>query len=206
MKTWDQFLKDVLPHVPGCPEPAAEHAILRAAQEFFGTARVWRAWLPEITTVADQTEYFLMLEAKTELVRLERATLDTRPLRVWTEETLPCDWKVYPQGADEGVFTPDGRSLFLLPGQLADKALAVEASMKPSNSAVGVEDRFFDRYAAQIATGAVAALKAHADKSYTDLTGAAVWRGTFESLMGTTDLQRARGISSARPRPRVRTF
>lgn len=206
MKAWSAFLPDVLQHVPGCPDPVAEHALLRAAQEFFETTRLWRLWLPDVTTVADQTNYILFLEPKSELVRLERATLNGRPIRTRTQDDLPADWQTYTQGIEDGVHTPDRKTLILLPAQDDDLVLKVEASMKPSNTATGIETDLFDQYVLQIAAGAVAMLKEHEDKSYSDAAGAATWRGKFDSHMGVADFQRFRGFSSARPRARVKTF
>mgnify|MGYP000880103119 CR=1 FL=1 len=206
MKTWDQFLRDVLPHVPGCPEPVAEHAVLRAAQEFFETTRVWKLWIPDITTVAEGTEYAMFLEPKSTLVRLERATLDGRPIRVRTVDELPDDWTTYPQTLATGVHTSDRKTLTLLPAQAAGAVLKVEASMKPSNAATGVADDIFEQYVERIAAGAIASLKAHDGKTYSDSVGAAAWRTTFEGHMGVTELQRHRGYSAARPRRPVKTF
>jgi hypothetical protein len=144
--------------------------------------------------------------ARSELVRLERATLNGRPIRVRTVDELPADWKTYTNGIEDGVHTSDRKTLVLLPAQAADLVVKVEASMKPSNAATGVEDYLFDQYVVQIAAGAVAALKEHADKTYSDQTGAMVWRGKFEHHMGVADYQRHRGFSSARPRARLKTF
>jgi hypothetical protein len=88
VKAWSAFLPDVLQHVPGCPDPVAEHALLRAAQEFFETTRIWKLWLPDMLTVADETDYLLFLEPKSELVRLEQATLAGREIVVRSEDEL----------------------------------------------------------------------------------------------------------------------
>jgi hypothetical protein len=206
MKAWSAFLPDVLVHVPGCPDPVAEHAVLRAAQEFFETTRVWKQWLPDITTATETTEYVIFLEPKSELVRLERATLSGRPIRVRTEDQLPDDWQTYTSGIEDGVHTSDRRNLVLLPAQSEDLVLKVEASMRPSNTATGIEDCLFDLYVQQIAAGAVAALKEQSEKPYSDLAGAGAWRSRFETHMGVTDFQRSRGYSSARPRRPIKTF
>lgn len=206
MKTWDLFLKDVLVHVPGCPEPVAEHAVLRAAQEYLETTRAWKLWLPDLTTEDGATDYFLLVEPKSELVRLERATLDGRGIAVRAEQDLPEDWLTYPQGVETGVHTADRKTVTLVPSQTAGLVLKVQASMKPSNSATGLDDDLFDLYVTHIAAGAVATLKGHREKSYSDPDGALLWRGTFLGHMGVTDFQRIRGYSSSRPRRRVQTF
>lgn len=206
MKAWSEFLKDVMPHVPGCPEPVAEFALKRAAQEFFETTRLWKLWLVDQTTEADRTDYFLILEPHSQLVRLERATLDGREIEVRAEEDLPADWQTYPQCVETGVHTTDRDGLVLVPAQAADKVLKVEASLKPSDDAQGIDNLLFAHHARQIACGAVADLKGQADKTYSDPDGSLLWRSRFEGHMNVVEFQRRRGFSSSRPRPRVKTF
>lgn len=206
MKAWSLFLKDVMPHVPGCPEPVAEHAIRRAAQEFFEATRVWRLWLTETETEDAQTDYSLFLETKSELVRLERATLDGRDIEVRTEDDLPADWKTYPTQVGTGVHTSDRKTVVVLPPPAAGLVLLIEASLKPSNDALGIEAHLFEQYVTQIACGAVAALKEHAGKTYSDATGSLIWRARFDNHMSAADFKRYRGFSSARPRRQIKTF
>lgn len=206
IKTWSNFLKDVLVHVTGCPEPVAEFALLRAAQNFFEATHLWTEWLPDLTTDGQCTVFGLALESKSELVRLERAVLDGRPIDVRTEEMLPADWRQNPQCLRTGVHTPDRKTIVLLPVATPDLALSVQASMKPANSATGIEQNLFDQYVREIAAGAIADLKGHAEKSYSDPNGAILWQGRFNSYKFAADFQRFRGHSSARPRRRASTF
>jgi hypothetical protein len=206
MKAWSLFLKDVMPHVPGCPEPVAEHALLRAAQEFFDTTRLWKVWLGDLTTEADTTEYPLLLEEKSELVRLERATLDGREIEVRAEDELPADWLTYPSTVCTGVHTTDRETVVLVPAQAADLVLKVQASLKPANNATGVADEVFDHCVKQIACGAVAALMEHSGKTYSDPVGAGVWRTRFDGHMAAAEFRRARGYTSARRRRVIQAY
>jgi hypothetical protein len=211
MKAWDQFLKDVRPFVPGCPEVVAEHAVLRAAQEFFEATRVWKTWLPDMDTSLDASgtgvmEYPLLLEANSELVRIECATLEGRELPVLSEDELPIDWKTYPSQAPDSIHTTDRETLVLLPPPADAQTLKVQVSLKPAESATGIENHLFDQYVKKIAAGAVAILKEHEKASYSDPAGAQVWRGKFEGFIAEVDFQRFRGFSSARPRRPIKTF
>ena len=206
MKTWDQFLRDVMPYVPGCPEPVAEHALLRAAQDFCAGTQVWKIWLDDITTVADVLEYDLNLELRSELVRLERATLDGRPVVVTTEEVLPVDWKTSTAGIGTCIFTVDRKTITLLPAQTADLVLKVQACLKPSDTAEGVENFIFDQYARQIACGAKASLMMQPGKTYSNPGEGASLEAEFNGAIGGVGFQRWRGFSSARPRARLSTF
>lgn len=206
MTTWETFLKDVLPWTPGCPEPVAEHAVRRAAQEYLEATRLWKLWLPDVITAVDRTEYDIELEPKSVLVRLERATLNGCPIRTRSVDELPDEWQTYTSGIERGVHTTDGETLFLLPAQAAGMVLKVEAAMRPSDEATGIEDHIFNRHSVHIAAGAIAALKGQAEKSYSDPAGAMEWQGKFHGHMNVADFQRYRGYSSSRPRRQIRTF
>ncbi|MBX3653197.1 MAG: hypothetical protein KF686_03365 [Ramlibacter sp.] len=206
MKTWDKFLKDVLPKVPGCPEPVAEHALLRAAQEFLDTTRLWKRWLDPVVTREGVMEYDLELEPSSELVRLERATLDGRPITCLAQDELPTDWQTYPNTVCDCVHTVNGRTLILLPPSAGDLSLSIEASLKPADGATGIEDELFARYLLPIAHGAVSLLKEDTTTSYGDPAGAMRFRGLFDEAMTVNEFRRARGFSNTEPRRRARTF
>lgn len=206
MKAWDQFLKHVMPKVPGCPEPRAEDAIKIAAQRFFSGARVWKSWLAAITTTADTQTYSIPLDTNTELVMLEAATLDGRPIEVRTEEMLPRDWKTYPNSLGTGVHTEDGKTIYLLPVQAAGMSLLLQASMRPGDAAEGISDDFFSQYALSISYGAIALLKEDTKTPYSDPDGARGWHDKFNGEMVTENFRRFRGRSTAMPRRQIKTF
>lgn len=206
MKTWDQFLRDVLPDVTGCPEPVAEHAIMRAAQEFCMGSRAWRVWLDPVTTRENVTEYDIELEPSTILARLENATLDGRIIDVLAQEDLRPDWKTNSNGLSTCVFTQDGQTVTLLPAQTAGMSLLIEASLQPTDDAQGVPDFIHQQYAEIIAMGAKARLMRQANKPYTDFAQSLSLRSDFEGLTNSAGIRRMRGMTSTRSRPRLKTF
>ena len=126
MKTWEQFFPDLLPEVTGCPEPVAEHALLRAAQEFFETTKVWRVWTDDIATVVDVIDYDINLPTKSELVRLERATLDGHAILITTADELPIEWTSNNACVRTCIHTIDRRTVTLLPKPSAAGVLKIE--------------------------------------------------------------------------------
>ena len=206
MKTWDQFLRDVLPDVTGCPEPVAEHAIMRAAQEFCMGSRAWRVWLDPVTTRENVTEYDIELEPSSLLARVENATLDGRIIDALAVEDLRPDWKTYSNTLSTCVFTQDGKTVTLLPQQTAGMKLLIEASLKPAENAPGVEDFIYEQYVEIIAMGAKARLMRQANKPYTDFAQALALRSDFEGLTTSAGIRRMRGMTSTRSRPRIKTF
>jgi hypothetical protein len=207
MKPWSTFYPDVLPEVPGYVAPLVDIAMRRAAQEFFATTGVWRVWLDDVTTAgSDTTEYDIELEPNSELVKLLRATLDGRSIIVTTPDSLPSDWKTTTAGLADCVFTEDQRNLILLPAQEAGLVLKVEATLRPSDSAIGIEDAYFAKYSREIANGALAYLLAQLNKPYSNPLQAQRYQVLFDGAMAVTDLRRMRGFSGAMPRARVQFF
>jgi hypothetical protein len=193
MKTFEKFLPDVLPMVPGCPEPVAELAIKRAAQRFCELTRAWRVTLDAVTLSAGEDTYDLPLPDRSELVRIESARLADRDIAVATpngersrfESYLSCD---------------DGRTLVMNPLPAAALDLRLIVTAKPSNEALGVEDFIYGRYAPIIAMGAIGLLKQHPAKTYTDPAGGAGQWAEFESRCSTVRNALWRGNARNTPR------
>lgn len=208
MQLWEAFYKDVSPFVPGCSEPELDHALLRAAQHFFARTRVWKLWLDEINTSAGVIEYDLNLESKSELVRIERATLNAQLLTIQTEANLPGNWREFPNqsGVCQSIHATDGKTVVLLPPPKDGLLLKIEACLKPSNSAVGIENRFFDQYVLAVATGAKAELMLQPGMPFSNPTEGMRLQSEFNGKMAAISIQNARGFSSHRPRQRGRYF
>lgn len=206
MKVWSQFFSDILIDVPGCPDPTVERGLLRAAQAFCIGTQVWKLWLENITTQANVTEYDFELEPKSELVKLERATLDGRSLLITTPQSLPDDWRTNSAGLADCIFTSDRKTLTLLPTKVAGLVLRVEAVLKPSNSATGVEDFIFDQYGEVIAMGALARLLQQSNTPYSNPAKGLALDERFKESIAAVGFQHWRAFSSARPRSRLSTF
>ena len=204
---WSQFFRDILPEVPGCPDPVIEHALLRAAQEFFERTALWTAWLDNTMTLPGIVDYDIELPKDAELVRIERATLDGRDIDITTPESLPSDWQTY-QGAglSDCIFTRDLFTLTVLPRARARSLLRVEAIVKPSDKATGVEDFLFRRFNETIAIGAKSRLMLMADKPWSKPNEGLRFEAMFNAEVQSLHFRRLRGFSSARPRRAIKTF
>lgn len=206
MKTWDKFFLDVMPDVPGCPEPIAEHAIKRAAQEFFESTRVWRVWMDDITTALNNSEYDIGLPRNSELVRIERATLAGREIELATADCLPADWKTNSSSLPASIHTVDRKTVTLLPAPKAISVMLIEVTLKPGSSAAGIDDFLFDQYAETIAIGAKARLMKQPGKPYTNLNDAMLLAAEFKQAMATIGVVEMRGSSSHRARSSGRFY
>lgn len=205
MKTWSQFFPDILAEVPGCPDPMLERALLRAAQEFCAGTQAWKLWLDASPTALNVTDYDLELAPNSELLRLERATLDGRAINVITSAELPDDW-LNNRNVSTCVFTDDRKTITLLPPPAAGLSLRIEACLKPASNATGVEDFLFDYYADTIAMGALARLMQKSNVPFSNPTKGMELERRFTHEIARIGFQKGRGFSSRHARPRVRTF
>ena len=191
MTDWSQYLRDVLPYVPGCPEPVAEQSILRAAREFCTKARPWVVDLAGITILDGVTAYPLVFPAQAELVRLESAKAGSIDVAVTREQFAKCRLAAY---------TLDGKTLTVKPGLTAGTVLVVNASLKPSNAATQSTDGLFDEFVEAIAAGAIAKLSSQPGKPYSNPGVAAQFAGEFDKAVGVTLTRLWRGRTAASPR------
>jgi hypothetical protein len=206
IKPWADFYPDILPDVIGCPIPTVDHHLKRAAQKFCAGTHVWKVWLADVTTLADTTVYTIPLPTESELMRMERATLDGRDIIITTEASLPSDWQTYPAGISDCIFTTDRKNLTLITVKAAGLILKLQVVVKPSDAAAGIEDYLFDQYAQDIARGAMASLMQQADKPYTNVQKGLLLESRFDNRIASIGFQAERGFSSAMPRGRARTF
>lgn len=206
MKAWQLCLRDVLPEVPGCAEPMAEHALLRAAQEFMQKTRAWKVWLDPVITDGLNLTYDLNLELRSELVRIEAATLGGQVITIAREQDVPANWQDGSACVPTCIFTTDSKTINLLPLKTAGMSLAIQATLKPSNTATGLDDAIFDRYVEVIATGAKARLMSQPDKAYSSPGAAAMHRSNFLSAIDTLKTNIWRGTAATRPRARSHWF
>lgn len=198
MKTFDNFFRDLLPTVPGCPEPVAEHALLRASQRFCELTRAWVRTMEPIFLSNTNDTFDLELEPNSELVRIEWAKMNDREVAIArpgqdmgrTSTYIACD---------------DGTTVFVNPKPAEDGLLVLRVALKPSNSATGVEDFVYARHAEVIALGARALLKQHPRKTYSAGDGPVDWT-TFEDRCSSIRTDLWRGLARNTPRTRPQFF
>ncbi len=184
MKTFDLFFPDLMPNVPGCPEVAAEHALLRAAQRFCELTFAWRVTLEPLTTVAGTDEYEIEFPDRSELVRIEDSKLNGRDIEAKMPNTAGR--------CRDFIECLDGKNVIVNPVPAATGSLILKVTLKPSNRAIGIEDFLFDQYVEVIAKGAEGLLKQHAQKTYSTADGPAVWQA-FEARCATIKMKLWRG-------------
>lgn len=181
----DDVLPYVLPHTPGCAEPSALQAIRLAAIEFFSESLLWKLDLSPMSTVASQAAYTYVAPTDAAVARLDSLKLAGADIDVVTP-AAGRDLIARGTGDTFAYGTLAGFVLNPVPAQAGIEIIPY-CSLTPSLSAATLPDALVTTYIEALAAGAIARLKQHKDKTYTDPAGAVAYLGTFDA-----------GISKAR--------
>jgi hypothetical protein len=204
IKAWSYWYPDVLPHVPGCPNPMVDFQLRRAAQAFFKDTRAWQVTQPLVAVAALQSSVVVLpADSGQELVRIEQAWFDRAPIGPTTADTLDRqfvdDWTLH-TGTPNKVYqlTPGTVRLYPLPVAASVTGLKLRLSVRPSDSATGLDDEMAVKFRDDIANGAKAKLMMMNKKSWTDMDMAGIYSAAFDAACGSTSISAARSFGSAR--------
>ena len=165
----DDFLLEIRPSVPDCPEPAMYAAIIRAARVFcFDSWFVRRS--VTLDTVANQSLYTLVTPVGEEVFALKHA-------QIYSPETgvIPLRFAYGTfQNPNSGLeipnritYIPDGVvSLYPTPDQAYE--VTVEVLTQPSLETQVIPDELASSFRTYIGAGALAWLYSHKGQSYYD--------------------------------------
>lgn len=157
MASWDNWMPELVLAAPKAPVPLIHMVLNRAARTFLRSTRAWQAWL-EPTDVTGEAfkEYTFELPQGAELMRLERATLNGRPLDVANARDLPADpWQQELQG--RAYLATTNLSEFIVRTSGAGR-LQVYATLLPSLRGNSIPDELASLYHEAIREGAKAEL------------------------------------------------
>ena len=166
--TYDDFLPDTLPLLPGIGMPRVERALLRAAQELCRTARIWRIWSDEVSVQkAGEYDYDLPSGAQIEVVEA---------LTVNGAYRTPTPWTLAP-GAPEDVplhRIVAGKLAYTLPKALgAAVKVRWRLSLSPAEGCSNFPDEIFAPWAALLAEGIVGRCQADVGRPWSSGDAAA---------------------------------
>lgn len=204
MKAWSTWFPDLLPHVPGCPQPIAEHELRRAAQAFFRKTFAWKVTQAASAVVAGDAEHSATpVDTSTELARVESAWYDGKQLDPMTPEALEAqyndEWMAH-TGTPTHYLQLSFGTVRLYPVPLADAAtgLKLRLAVVPSESSAGLPDELADHYRDEIQVGAKSRLMLYPNKSWTNMDLAGVYASSFGALADSARAEAARAQSQAR--------
>lgn len=203
-KPWSYWYPDLLPQLPGCPDPVIDYELRRVAQDFFERTRAWQViQAPVAIAKAQSTVTITPADSAQELVQIERAWLDGRPLSLTSASTLdslyPDDWSVR-----EGVTTdlvplsPGVMQLYPLPAAAATTGLKLRLSVRPSDTATGIQDDMAVAWRESLACGCRARLMLQKDKAWSNFEIGSLDSGRYESYVAKATLSAAMAFAGGR--------
>lgn len=202
MTTWDFWFPDVLIHAMSAPDPLVRQALCRSAREFFTKSRAWTEWLEGTqTTQGASVEYDFEIPTQSQLLTIERATLDGNPLRVDSFRQRTSDVATNQQG-DKALVSSDLASFFLAGEYAGGSRVQAFVTLIPSLLATGIPNHLANRHMEAIAEGAKAILLMTPDTDFYKPELAGIARSLFESAIANAGVRAFMGNTTQIPRAR----
>jgi hypothetical protein len=206
MKDLIEFARYVRPEVSGCPEIQILDAIRRSGAEFCKRTPVARVTVT-VETVTDVASYDLSVllpvgYAPDEVQRVQHPT--AADLEASSEDDF--DRKYLSEPGSPRYFYLDGNDLVLGHTPNEEVELTVRVKVRVSEDATQLPDELYDRYREAIAAGAKKILMMMANKPWSNLQQAAIYRSEFETAIDDANLRYAKGGGSRTLRTRLQTF
>ncbi len=201
MADWSYFHTRVMPRVMGCPVPLANKELRDACFEFFERTRAWRQWLDWFEVADGVFQYDIDVPTGAQVVRLEQATCDGKPIRVEGAFSLPKDPATYGGSANSASST-DRVTLTLSSSVTPGARIQLMASLAPNETATGIPDHLAAQYTDAIVAGALFRLRTIPGTAFANVDGASVDIAKFQSEIGRVAALAWRSHTNEQPRSR----
>jgi hypothetical protein len=188
MKTWADFLDDLMPELPGADVPIVEAALVRAAIEFCDKARVYRGDHPAIDAVAEQGTYsWEPTEENVEVCHIFHVWYAGEQLTPRSGEYLADTYDYWPEEtgtpAHYHVERTDALIVVPAPAEALEDAIVAKVALRPTLDATGIPDDLFAEYRGAIAAGAMSRLMRMQKKPWTNYEMANAYGQAFRSAI-----------------------
>jgi hypothetical protein len=200
MRTWDEFLPEIMPFVPECPDVVVRGAVRDTAMEFCEETLCWQDTMDARVEVSERD---IPLSTDDDDIVI------VRPLRIGTEddgELTPkstrwldrnvADWR-YETGTPVYYTLPMNGVLWLAPHTDTAFTLDLQVALKPGpDSTEGPDDLFTDHRAA-IQAGAIARLCVMPGKAWSNPALVTMFQGVYLAKRAAAAVRAARGNTNA---------
>jgi hypothetical protein len=179
MKLWSDFYDLVLPHVPNCPDVAVDIALRQSAITFCEQSKAWTYTYPDIAVAIGVSQYSYNPPDQSAVDTVIHAEFSDCEIGVnVSENNLPIrDWR--DQTGTPQYVLGGSTGITLVPSPDIDGTLSLIVTLKPSPTAIGVDDTIYNEYREALAYGAVAQLMISPKKPYSNPQLAAYYQELF---------------------------
>lgn len=197
MSAFTALHSEIIPHVPGCPIPIVNDAILKAIIDFCNRSKAYRFSPAAITTVSGTPDYDVDdLPSGTAISWLLSAELDGSPLDLPASGSIPQSWSTETGSSSAAVVVGEvSIGLRKIPDE--SRSLSVRLALRPSMTATTFPDEFNNLYQERLAAGALARLYAQPNQKWSNPLLVSDCRDRFESCIADAEFRADRGSSNA---------
>lgn len=200
---WSAFYPEVLIAAIGCPNPVLEAKTREAASEFFRRTRAWVEWLDPVIALEGSIEYDFDVPTGAEVARVERATVDGKPIEVVSYRAAPHDW-ARADLTEQGVVSRDLTTFRLGNAVAAGLPVQVQVTLTPGRASTGLPDDLYDKYRYDIVHGIKAKVLGITGTDFYKPDVAMLESALFETAISGANVQSWRGLTANTPRARVK--
>jgi hypothetical protein len=172
---WSDLIQDILPHVPGCPEPMIEDTIRRVATKFCRETQTWEEQLNDLYVVEGVERYDVDLPEESELLGISHLQQDGRPVNYWPEVNI------------------FGLISFHKAPYIKSGPMEIKVILVPSKDSTGMPDRIGEHYREAIVGGVISTLQVIPRKDWSAPELAAFHRETFNEGLREAKSRKMRG-------------
>lgn len=188
--------QDVCPHVPECPLPVVDDAILTAVIDFCNRSRAYRLIPEDIPVLAGTGDYDVDLPQGTAIAWVLAAELTSAQLTPADPGSIPLSWATE-QGVTTVAVVVEEVSIGLRKIPDVADTLRLSLALRPSLTATAYPNELHALYRKHIAAGALEILHSQPNKPWSDVEQAAYCRGRFEDGVSAAEYRADRGSASA---------
>ncbi len=198
MASFESFMKDVLPYVPGCPDTVVENALRSSSIELCEKAAVYTKELDPISTVAGTYEYEFNQPAGTKVDKIIWAMYDGKDLEAISPRGLAAQkpkWRDSNNTSTPEHFVQQSPDLFWLvpvPDTTKTDGIIMNVSLKPSRSSNNIATEIADDYRDGIVYGALYRLLRMPARDWTDPMAAGDYAGMFRQTVEEAEIKARR--------------
>ena len=198
MASFESFMKDVLPYVPGCPDTVVENALRSSTIELCEKAAVYTKELDPITTVAGIYEYEFGQPTGTKVDKIIWGIYDGKDLEAITPRMLESrkpKWRESNNTSTPEYFLQQSPDLFWLipvPDTTKASGIIMNVSLKPSRSSNNILTQVADDYRDGIIFGALWRLLRMPQRDWSDPQAAMDYAGLFGQTVQDAEIKARR--------------
>ena len=198
MASFESFMKDVLPYVPGCPDTVVENALRSSTIELCEKAAVYTKELDAISTVSGIYEYEFNQPAGTKVDKILWAMYDGKDLEAITPRGLAAQRPKWRDGTNNATpehflqISPELFWLIPIPDTTKTDGIIMNVSLKPSRSSNNILTQVADDYRDGIIFGALYRLLRMPARDWSDPMAAADYAGLFRQTVQDAEIKARR--------------